>query len=120
MTAKFNKMEAIKKTLNPVMETMKIDPRIDSPQIKVVYPAPAMILKDLPEEDAATPPTAPVQATAPAQQEAPAAQTAGTSASASTSPVQSWQDTIKQNPMLFAIIGLLALGIGFILGKNRG
>ena len=112
-------MEAIKKNINPIKATLPVDPRIDSPQIKVVYPAPPMILKDLPEQEPTPPPTTPTQQTAPVQQETPVGQTTANTTN-NTNPAQNWQETIKQNSMLFIIVGLLALGLGFILGKNKG
>ncbi len=114
-------MEAIKKNINQVNTAFSkpVDPRIDSPQIKVVYPA---VLKDLPAEEPSVQPSPPTEPPAPVPQVTPAPQTANAAPSTNATPAPSvgWKEVIKQNSMLFIIVGLLGLGLGFLLGKNKG
>ena len=84
------------------------DPRIDSPDIKVVYPS---IPREIPKQT-------PVESQ---EQKVKLAQTTSTPVSevAETSERKiSWQDAITQNSTVFLIIGLLVFGIGFMIGKK--
>lgn len=79
-----------------------------------------MILKDLPEGTQPTTAQPTTQPTATVHQEPQGQPTETTPNTApNTPPAQNWQDAIKQNSMLFIIVGLLALGLGFIIGKNK-
>lgn len=109
-------METIKKNALNYRELPNADPRIDSPQIKVVYPSLPKTLETIPVQTVASTVTPPPPAST--QPEIPAAKTANDpeqNAPAKTG----WLDAIKQNAGIFALIGLALLGIGFLIGKNK-
>lgn len=95
------------------------DPRIDSPNIKVVYPT-----KELPLETEQTELLAPQT-----QPQAPATVTVKTTEQVQTqSPIAigephvcklSFQDAVKAHQAVFILVGLGILALGFIIGKNK-
>lgn len=95
------------------------DPRIDSPQIKVVYPT-----KELPLETEQTEPLVPQT-----QPKAPATVIPKTTDAVQTqSPIAigephvcklSFQDAVKAHSTVFILVGLGILALGFIIGKNK-
>lgn len=93
------------------------DPRIDSPNIKVVYPT-----KELPLETEQTEPLAP--------QTQPKAPSTVIPKTTDTDQVQtqsvephvcklSFQDAVKAHSTAFILVGLGILALGFIIGKNK-
>jgi hypothetical protein len=108
-------METVKKSALNYRELQNEDPRIDSPQIKVVYPSQPKTLEETPAQPVASTVTPPPPA---AQAEIPAAKT--TNDQEQNAPAKTgWLDAIKQNAGVFALIGLALLGIGFLIGKNK-
>lgn len=97
------------------------DPRIDSPNIKVVYPT-----KELPLETEHTEPFAPQT-----QPKAPASVVPKTTdgEQVQTQPPitasephvckLSFQDAVKAHSTAFIMVGLGILALGFIIGKNK-
>lgn len=98
------------------------DPRIDSPQIKVVYPT-----KELPLETELTEPLVPQT-----QPKVPASVISKTTdgeqlqtqppITASEPPhvcKLSFQDAVKAHSTAFILVGLGILALGFIIGKNK-
>lgn len=91
------------------------DPRIDSPQIKVVYPVEELPLKTEQEEQA------------PLQMQTKATQTEnqpteGSPQKDATEPhtcTLSFQDAIKAHQVAFILTGFGILLLGFIIGKNK-
>lgn len=109
----------IKNNVTPTAPSGQVrDPRIDSPQIKVVYPT-----KELPLETAqteqplATPLTQP-KAPMPTNE----VTTTSTQAKEHSEPhvcKLSFQDAIKAHSTAFILVGLGILALGFIIGKNK-
>lgn len=100
---------------NNVAPSGQRDPRIDSPQIKVVYPTKELPLET--EQPLATPLTQP-QALIQANE----ATTASTQVKEHSEPhvcKLSFQDAIKAHSTAFILVGLGLLALGFIIGKNK-
>lgn len=104
------------------------DPRIISPQIKVIYPS-ENVQKDLAVSEvqttAPTPqvlPTAPVQTTIVPTKES----TTVTESSTPPSTAQTveapkkpkWLETMKENAGLFIAVALISVGVGLLIGKK--
>lgn len=99
------------------------DPRIISPDIKVIYPSDT--LKDAPvSEQQTTEPVAQVLPTAPLSTiETPkesAVITKETTTPTATEPakVPTWKDTLKEHAVLFIAVALISVGIGVLIGKK--
>jgi hypothetical protein len=103
------------------------DPRIISPEIKVIYPSDT--LKDQTVSE--------VQTTAPTPQVLPVANptttvptkesttvttetTPNTTTPVSVEPPKkpTWKDTLKEHAGLFIAVALISVGIGFLIGKK--
>lgn len=96
------------------------DPRIVSPEIKVVYPSENME-KDL--ETPTVPPVAQVlspavfptmESTAITEQHTSAPQAAESESKKSPT----WKDTIQEHSRLFIAVALISAGIGYLIGKK--
>jgi hypothetical protein len=106
------------------------DPRIISPDIKVIYPSDTV--KDAPVSEVQT--TAPVaqvlpQATATTTALEPVPTKEGTvtvTQQTTTTPTttaeppkkNTWKDTLKEHAGLFIAVALISIGIGFLIGKK--
>ncbi len=104
--------------------TKTSDPRIVSPEIKVIYPSESA-QKDLQiSEVESTPPTPQVLPTAPPPEIVPTKEstlvTQQTTTPQTTIPakVSTWKDTLKEHAGLFIAVALISIGIGFIIGKK--
>jgi hypothetical protein len=104
------------------------DPRIVSPDIKVIYPSESA-QKDLQiSEQQTTAPVAQVLPTAPLSTiETPketttesTAVTKETTTPPATEPakVSTWKDTLKEHAVLFIAVALISVGIGVLIGKK--
>ncbi|MNJ85725.1 hypothetical protein D3C87_32040 [compost metagenome] len=103
------------------------DPRIISPDIKVIYPSDTE--KDLPVSDQQT--TAPVAQVLPQAPTTPetvptkestvvVTQQTTTPAPTTAEPPKksTWKDTLKEHAGLFIAVALISIGIGFLIGKK--
>ncbi len=104
------------------------DPRIISPQIKVIYPS-ENVQKDLAvSEVQTTAPTPQVLPTAPAQTTTVPTKESTTVTESSTPPSTTqtvetpkkpkWLDTMKENAGLFIAVALISVGVGILIGKK--
>lgn len=108
------------------------DPRIISPDIKVIYPSQGAE-KDLSVSDQqTTPPTAqtlptqtvPVTQTTKETVSTPPSSTAmqtvteTTTASAEPAKLSTWKETLKEHAQLFLVVALISVGIGILIGKK--
>jgi hypothetical protein len=122
---KFKSMRTQAPNLTAVTGGIKTgDPRIISPDIKVIYPSES-IQKDLEiSEQQTTAPLAQVLPTAPLSTiETPKESTIiikETPPPTTTEPakVPTWKDTIKENAVLFIAVALISVGIGVLIGKK--
>lgn len=109
---------------NPVKSS---DPRIDSPEIKVVYPSDVSITKEAESENQTQ--TAPIKHVLPTSTETTVSETPATVNTTpeiktpeivdpNTNLVKSptWLDHVKEHAGLFIITSLLAGGLGLLLG----
>lgn len=98
------------------------DPRIDSPEIRVVYPSePARPIDPKPIDPLK--PTQGIQTPVTAQvttQPAPTTQPVqSTTAEACTCGKITWLDALKQNVTPFLLLALGVLAVGYLIGKNK-
>lgn len=100
------------------------DPRIISPDIKVIYPSESG-QKDLQiSEQETTAPVAQVLPTAPLSTiETPKESTVitkETTTLTATEPtkIPTWKDTLKEHAVLFIAVALISVGIGVLIGKK--
>lgn len=101
------------------------DPRIMSPDIKVIYPSESE-QKDLQvSEQQTTAPIAQVLPTSPLSEiEESTAVTSKTSTTETTSPeapspkLPTWKETLKEHAGLFIAVALISVGIGVLIGKK--
>ena len=101
-------------------EKLSADPRIDSPVVRVVYPADPLTISTsgtTPVEKAAadTVPAEPVLKLASPEVATP------TDPAPSPAPMTlgSWLEVIKNNAAVFLSVGLICLAIGYLIGKNK-
>lgn len=103
------------------------DPRIISPDIKVIYPSDTE--KDLPvSEQQTTAPAAQVLPQAPATSETiPTKESTAVVTQETTTPApttaeppkkSTWKDALKEHAGLFIAVALISIGIGFLIGKK--
>lgn len=125
LTEKYKSMTTQAPNLTAVTGGIKTsDPRIISPDIKVIYPS-GNGQKDLQvSEQQITTPVAQVLPTAPLStietpKESPVI-TKETTTPIATVPakVPSWKDTLKEHAVLFIAVGLISVGIGVLIGKK--
>lgn len=108
---------------NPVKSS---DPRIDSPEIKVIYPSDVSVTKEAESENQST---APIKHVLPTATETTVSETPATvnttpeiktpvTADPNTEVVKAptWLDHVKEYKGLFIIVGLLSGGLGLLLG----
>jgi hypothetical protein len=105
------------------------DPRIISPDIKVIYPS-ENAQKDLAvSEVQTTAPTPQVLPTATVTAPLPTKESTGVTTEQTPPPettpstteppkVSSWKDTLKEHAGLFIAVALISVGIGFLIGKK--
>lgn len=104
------------------------DPRIISPQIKVIYPS-ENVQKDLAVSEvqttAPTPqvlPTAPVQTTTvPTKESTTVTESSippSTAQTVETPKKPKWLETMKENAGLFIAVALISVGVGLLIGKK--
>lgn len=104
------------------------DPRIISPQIKVIYPS-ENVQKDLAvSEVQTTAPTPQVLPTAPEQTTPVLTKESTTVLESSTPPTATqtvetpkkpkWLETITENAGLFLAVALISVGVGIFIGKK--
>lgn len=93
------------------------DPRIDSPDIKVIYPSE--------EEPQTLPQNEPVKVQSTTNDSTQAATDVESSQDTSPSttdteitPAPTWKDTLKEHTNLFLIVGGICLLVGMLIGKN--
>lgn len=101
-------------------EKLSSDPRIDSPVVRVVYPADPLAIS--------TNVTTPAEKTAtdsvPAE---PVLKLASPEVTTQTDPAPtpqpmtlgSWMEVIKNNAAVFLSVGLICIAIGYLIGKNK-
>jgi hypothetical protein len=104
------------------------DPRIVSPDIKVIYPSESAHKDLLIAEQQTTAPVAQVLPTAPLSTiETPKETTTEstlitkeTTTPPATEPakVSTWKDTLKEHAVLFIAVALISVGIGVLIGKK--
>jgi hypothetical protein len=124
-------MTTFNKTLSTTTAVRNVDPRIDSPQIKVIYPS-------LPTELASQKEGDPVTSTAPPQvPHAPALPVFSSENRAvenkavettnevtfptkiELSPtVKTWTEVLRQNATLFILVSLISVVVGIFIGKK--
>ena len=104
------------------------DPRIISPNIKVIYPSDTV--KEAPViEVQSTAPVAQVlpQITATSPEPVPTKEGTVTVIEQTTTPPTitteptkkpNWKDTLKEHAGLFIVVALISIGIGFLIGKK--
>lgn len=95
------------------------DPRIESPNVRVVYPSDDNILKSggalsLDQEL----PTKPQPAT---QQQNPVATTSSTTTNSQQAHTctLTWLEALKQHSTFFLVASVLLIGLGFLIGKSK-
>lgn len=100
------------------------DPRIVSPEIKVVYPS-ARVEKDLSVSELQTTapapqvlPTAPAPVTAPTKESTTVTQETTTPTTNEAPKASTWKDTLKEHAQLFIAVALISVGIGILIGKK--
>lgn len=109
--------------INPVKSS---DPRINSPEIKVVYPSDVSMTKEAESENQST---APIKHVLPTSTETTVSETPSnvnitpeikTPVTADTNSdvvkAPTWLDHVKEHTGLFIIVGLLSGGLGLLLG----
>lgn len=109
------------------------DPRIMSPDIKVIYPSESATKELQISEQQTTAPVAQVLPTSPLSeieaikeskvitQEIPIPATppqTTTSVTPESTKVSSWKDTLKEHAGLFIAVALISIGIGVLIGKK--
>lgn len=97
-------------TANPTLKTafQAGDPRIDSPEIKVVFPS---VSADLPRyQDLGEPTESPITPPEPPKEKEKEED--------NHTCTVTWLDALKQNAAPFGLLGLLLLLIGYIIGKK--
>lgn len=116
-------------TLNRTLSTAvrNVDPRIDSPQVQVVYPSVTMAVKDATStvSTGSTASTSSVTTHAPAlplfQPEDKVIDNSTVVESQPKSDVptpKTWVDVLKQNATLFIVVGLISVVVGIFIGKK--
>ncbi len=120
-TEKSNKMETLNRTLNTAVKNA--DPRIDSPQIQVIYPSETAPVKDAVSSASLSPVTTTHAPALPLSQsedkilENPSV--IETQPKNEVPPaVQTWVDVLKQNATLFIVVSLITLVAGIFIGKK--
>ncbi|TSJ41269.1 hypothetical protein [Fluviicola chungangensis] len=105
------------------------DPRIISPQIKVIYPS-ENVQKDLAVSEVQTtaptpqvlPPVTPTQTTTVPTKESTIVTESSTPPTATqtveTPKKPKWLETIKENAGLFLAVALISVGVGIFIGKK--
>lgn len=105
------------------------DPRIISPDIKVIYPS-ENVQKDLAVSEvqttASTPqvlPLAPEQTAVPTKESAVVTTSSQVPSSTTPQTIETpkkttWKDTLKEHAGLFIAVALISIGIGFLIGKK--
>lgn len=104
---------------------LKSDPRIISPEIKVIYPS-ENVQKDLAVSEvqttAPTPqvlPTTTTSSTAPTKEVAVVKEETLTPSTSTETPKKpNWKDIMKEHAGLFIAVALISVGIGFLIGKK--
>lgn len=102
------------------------DPRIDSPEIKVVYPAEPKPAINISDRGIVKPQTQPKVQTEPAQEKDPVpttttgqpAQQTATTDTAPPTKIPLW-DAVKQNMAWCVLIAVGLVAIGFFIGKKQ-
>lgn len=120
-------MNWIKKDVRTA-QTASIDPRIDSPEIKIVYPSADKNVPQASEGVLKSTVAAPT-ATTETPQSSPQLATEILAAVPKTTPAvevsqpetitaPTWLDIVKQNAGLFLLCAAISLGIGILIGKK--
>ena len=101
----------------PKEDTQARDPRIESPNIRVVYPAEdTPVLKN---ETVQTNETAPQNKETDTPVQTTQTQTSTEGQTETHTCSLSWQQALKQHATLFGLTALLILGLGYIIGKSK-
>jgi hypothetical protein len=98
------------------------DPRIDSPEIRVVYPSePLKAIDPIKPKDPIKPsdPVQEIQTMAVAPSTAPTQTTSQSTPPEACTCKISWTDAIKQNVTPFLLLALGMLAVGYYIGKNK-
>jgi hypothetical protein len=100
------------------------DPRIISPDIKVIYPSETTSNDaQVPEQQTTAPvaqvlPTSPTPAIVPTKEGTIVTQETTAPITAEIPKVSTWKDTLKEHAGLFIAVALISIGIGFLIGKK--
>jgi len=104
-------------TRQAVQNTAPQDPRINSPEVKVIFPSPEEVVT---APTSATQPVLPTtQSAQPTQQSTPTPEKGPAEKTEEHNCKVDLQQAIKQNLVAFIGMVLLAIGIGYLIGKSK-